>query len=112
MSETVSVYDTLLLKKDSKGYVHISLYSNEPGIAVKELTLRPEHVPAPIINRTIVFLKQSALPIIESTDIVTNIFKPHDLDVHCGFIHINVFLELESSLDGTYTKQIVRSERT
>lgn len=97
---------TICLKKDEKGYVHITMYKNEKGIEVEELTLRPEHVPTPPVNRTIVFLKEEALPILINSKIITNILKPKDLDVWCGFIDIHIFFELEGSVDGMYTRKL------
>jgi hypothetical protein len=106
LSIEIKASDTLHLKKDESGYVNIQLYRNVEGIEAINLTLTPKQARAPHINQTVVFVKEKYLEVLKSAGIITEFFKPQDIDAWCAFLDINVFFELDNSPSKMLSKKV------
>lgn len=106
MKPTITPSDTLVLEKDSKGYINVKLYQNgQAGINILTLTKYPDIAQLDKISRTVLFLKDRYASILQDAGICSQVFKTAE-GYTCGMINIDVFFELDNSPNGQYTVKV------
>jgi len=107
--EITKTTDTLRLQKDSRlPYVHIKLHQVQftNVIDMQDVTYKPADIPLPLINRTVVFVRPEHLQILLYNEILTDFFVEPVFNVICGFLDVNIYLEVIQSPNQMTTKKI------
>lgn len=100
--------DVISIRKDIN-YSHIQLHQIRQygkDLISTDMTLKPEEVPLPVVNKTVVFIKDEFLFMLVNNGIVTEHFREPVTGIRCGFISDEVFKELTYSPMNMYTKKI------
>lgn len=106
MTLEITPEDMLCLEKDKHGFIHIKLYRNGAN-GIDTITMTKYPVTLPVLHelsRNVVFLREKYITLLQEAGVITQSFKTNE-GYWCGFIHIDVFFQLETQ--SVYTQRLM-----